>query len=99
MMKMFILTDEVVPNIRKQLPESCALALGKAPLWFIYANDAISNNFLPDKFKNRIKNNLSETLTASGSPIVVDDNNFNPIRQVLLVVISGDQGSVFIRYS
>jgi hypothetical protein len=70
MMKMFILTDEVVPNIRKQLPESCALVLGKAPLWFIYANDAISNNFLPDEFKNRIKNNLSEILTASGPPLL-----------------------------
>ena len=93
MMKTFVLT-EVVPNIRKRLPESCALVLGKALLWFIYSNDAISNNFLPEEFKNRIKNNLSEILTASGSPPPVD-GDFNPIRRVP-VVVSGDQGSVFI---
>jgi hypothetical protein len=92
MLQTFILA-QVVPNIRKRLPESCALVLGKALLWFIYCNDAISNNFLPEQYKNQIKNELNEILTASGS--FVDGENFNPIRQVP-VIVSGDQGSVFI---
>ena len=92
MMKTFILT-EVVPNIRKRVPESCALVLGKALLWFIFSNSTVANNFLPENFQARIKKELLEILTASGSP--PDDENFNPIRRVP-VVVSGDQGSVFI---
>jgi hypothetical protein len=92
MMKTFILSA-VVPNICNRLPESCALVLGKALLWFIYCNDPVTNNFLPEIFRNRVKSELSDLLTASGSPIV--DENFNPIRRVP-VVVSGDQGSVFI---
>jgi hypothetical protein len=92
MLKTFIL-EQVVPNIRKRLPESCALVLGKALLWFIYCNDAISNNFLPEQYKNQIQNELNEILTASGS--FVDGDNFNPICRVP-VIVTGDQGSVFI---
>jgi len=94
MMKTFILA-QVVPNIRKRLPESCALVLGKALLWFIYCNDAVSNNFLPEQYKNHIKNELNEIIVASGSLVDVNDEHFNPIRRVP-VIVSGDQGSVFI---
>ena len=65
--KTFILT-EVVPNVRKRLPESFALVLDKALSWFIYCNDAVTNNFLPENFRNQVKNDLSDLLTASGSP-------------------------------
>jgi hypothetical protein len=92
MMKTFILSA-VVPNICNQLPESCALVLGKALLWFIYCNDPVTNNFLPEIFRNQVKSELSDLLTALGSPIV--NENFNPIRRVP-VVVSSDQGSVFI---
>jgi hypothetical protein len=81
MMNTFLLT-EVVPNIHKYLPKSCALVLGnkEALLWFIYCNDAIANNFLPENFRNRVKKELREKLTALGSPPVND--NFNPICRV-----------------
>jgi hypothetical protein len=92
MLRTFVLT-QVVPNIRRRVPESCALVLGKALLWFIYCDDAISENFLPEEFKSRIKLELNEILTASG--VDVEVNNFNPIRRVP-VIVSGDQGSVFI---
>ena len=94
MMKTFILT-RVVPNIRRRLPESCALVLGKAFLWFIYCNDTVSHNFIPEDFKHRIKTELGEILAASG--INVEGENYNPICRVpvIAVIVSGDQGSVF----
>ncbi len=93
MLKTFVLT-QVVPNIRRRVPESCALVLGKAFLWFIHCDDAVSENFLPEEFNRRIKLELKEILAASGG-VDVEIENFNPIRQVPEIV-SGDQGSVFI---
>jgi hypothetical protein len=92
MLKTFVLT-QVVPNIRRRVPESCALVLGKAFLWFYYCNDAVSENFLLEEFKRRIKLELKEILAASGG-VDVEIENFNPIRRVP-VIVSGDQGSVF----
>jgi hypothetical protein len=51
MLSMFVLT-EVVPNIQSCVPESCALVLGKAFLWFIYRDDAVFKNFLPKETKS-----------------------------------------------
>ena len=65
----------------------------KGFLWFVYSDDAVSENFLPEEFKNRIKMELNEILTASG--VDVEVNNFNPISRVP-VIVSKDQGSVFI---
>ena len=93
MMKTFVLT-QVVPNIRRRVPDSCALVLGKAFLWFIYCNG--TENFFSvedEAFRHTIKTELNEILTASG--IDVERENYNPIRRVP-VIVSGDQGSVFI---
>jgi hypothetical protein len=69
-MKMFILTEGVHNIAPHRLSASCALVLSsKALLCFIYAN-AIYHIFLPDKFKNRIKNNLSGGLTALSCPLL-----------------------------
>ncbi|KAI2501964.1 hypothetical protein MHU86_12517 [Fragilaria crotonensis] len=45
------------------------------------------------EFKHRIKTELQEILTASG--VDVEGENYNPIHRVP-VIVSGDQGSVFI---
>ena len=93
MMKTFVLT-QVVPNIRRRVPDSCALVLGKAFLWFLYRNDTAGFFSVADEeFKTAIKTELNEILTASG--IDVGQENYNPIRRVP-VVVSGVQGSVFI---
>ena len=58
MIKTFVLT-QVVPNIRRRVPDSCALVLGKAFLWFIYCND--TENFFSvedEAFKHTIKTEL-----------------------------------------
>ena len=81
MMKTFVLT-QVVPNIRKRVPDSCALVLGKALLWFIYSGT--DEYDIPQPFGDTIKRELNEILTASG--IDVNAENFNPIRRVPVVV-------------
>ena len=92
MLKTSVLTH-VVPNINHRVPESCALVLGKVFLWFIYCDDAVSENFLPEEFKRRIKLELKELLAASGG-VDVEIENLNPICRVP-VKVSGDQGSDF----
>ena len=91
MMRTFVLS-EVVPNIRRRVPDSCAVVLGKAFLWFIYSS-AGTPDFISQDFKKHIKKELNEILTALGVDVSVE--NFNPIRRVP-VIVSGDQGSVFI---
>jgi hypothetical protein len=87
MMKTFVLT-QVVPNICKRVPDSCALVLGKALLWFIYSDgtdeNVIPQPFGPQPFGDTIKRELNEILKASG--IDVNAENFNPIRRVPVVV-------------
>ena len=70
MLRTFVLS-QVVPQIRRCIPEL-------AFLWFIYSDDAVSEKFLPEEFKNQIKMELNEILTASD--VDVEVNNFNPIR-------------------
>ena len=82
MMKTFVLT-QVVPNICKRVPDSCALVLGKALLWFIYS-DGTDENVIPQPLGDTIKRELNEILKASG--IDVNAENFNPIRRVPVVV-------------
>jgi hypothetical protein len=89
MTKTFILTN-VVPNMRKRLSESCCYILGKALLWYIF----YPNNTVPQEFANRIKFELKEIYLASGVD-GVDDPDFNPVTKVP-VIISGDEGTVFI---
>ena len=76
MMKTFVLS-EVVPNIRRRVPDSCAVVLGKAFLWFIYSS-AGTPDFILQDFKKHIKKELNEILTALGVDVSIE--NFNPIR-------------------
>jgi hypothetical protein len=89
MIKTFLLTH-VVPNMRRRMSESCSFILGKALLWFVYS----PNNFAPQDFCERIKRELNEILRAAGVANV-DDPDFNPVKKVP-VIVSGDEGSVFI---
>jgi hypothetical protein len=59
-------------------------------LWYIYS----TNNIVPQDFRDRVKRELNEILRAAGD-INVDNPDFNPVRKVP-VVVSGDEGSVFI---
>ena len=88
MTKTFILTN-VTPQMRKRLSESCCYILGKALLWYIF----YPNNTVPQEFGDRIKFELKEVYHASG--VNVDDADFNPVTKVP-VIISGDEGAVFI---
>jgi hypothetical protein len=51
MMNTFVLS-RVVPNIRKQLPESACLVLGKALLWLICS--PVADKFIPSDFKRDV---------------------------------------------
>jgi hypothetical protein len=81
----FILT-RVVPNIRRRLPDSTVIVLGKAVLWLVYSSDA--DNCLSAEYCESIRGSLSETGIN-----VVDGQN--PIRKIP-VLVSGDQGTVYI---
>ena len=89
MMKTFLLTH-VVPNVRRRMSESCSFILGKALLWYMYS----PNNAVPQDFAAPIKQELNEILRSAGNTNV-DDPDFNPVKKVP-VVVSGDEGSVFI---
>ena len=89
MIKTFLLTH-VVPNVRRRMSESCSFILGKALLWYIYS----PNNVVPQDFAAPIKQELNEILRAAGIANV-DDPDFSPVKKVP-VVVSGDEGSVFI---
>jgi hypothetical protein len=89
MIKTFLITH-VVPNMRRRMSESCSFILGKALLWFVYS----PNNFAPQDFCERIKRKLNKILCAAGVANV-DDPDFNPVKKVP-VIVSGDEGSVFI---
>jgi hypothetical protein len=84
-MKTFILT-KVVANIRRRLPDSACLVLGKAIVWLIFSS--VANNFISSIDCDRVKSDLVET------GIVVEDGK-NPISK-MPVLVSGDQGMVYI---
>ena len=62
--------SEVVPNIRRRVPDSCAVVLGKAFLWFIYSL-AGTPDFISQDFKKHIQKELKEILTALGVDVSV----------------------------
>ena len=98
MMKTFVLPKNFPTNICKRLPESsCVLVLGKALLWLIYSNDAISNNFACSFLESSKIGSKTIYLKYSQLrvPPPVEDGRFNPIWRVP-VVASGDQESIFI---
>ena len=82
----FILT-KVVPNIRKRLPYSTLLVLGKAVLWLVFSS--VANNFLSQAFINEVKGSLNDTGVAT---IL---NGQNPILK-MPVSVSGADGTVYI---
>jgi hypothetical protein len=51
--KTFILS-QIVPNIRKWLPDTAALVLGKALLWLVFLAYNDSHHFVPQSFKDPI---------------------------------------------
>ena len=81
----FILT-KVVPNIRRRLPDSVSIILGKAVLWLVFSS--VANNFVSTNYVERVKADLGET------GIVVPEGK-NPILK-MPVLVSGDQGAVYI---
>jgi hypothetical protein len=86
MMNTFVLS-RVVPNIRKRLPESACLVLGKALLWLICS--PLADEYVPGDFKREV---LSEWEHVRGADV---DPEMNPIKQ-MAVTVSGDHGAVFI---
>jgi hypothetical protein len=84
-MTTFILT-KVVPNIRRRLPDSTAIVLGKAVLWLVFSS--VASDFISTGDQDRVKRELSET------GIVIAEGQ-NPISKVP-VLVSGNQGTVFI---
>ncbi|KAI2501991.1 hypothetical protein MHU86_12474 [Fragilaria crotonensis] len=86
MMNTFVLS-RVVPNIRKRLPESACLVLGKALLWLICS--PLADEYVPGDFKRDV---LSEWEHVRGADV---DPEMNPIKK-MAVTVSGDHGAVFI---
>ena len=82
----FILS-RVVPNVRRRLPDSTAVVLGKAVLWLVFSG--LANSFaFTDEYCNQVKADLVET------GIIIADGQ-NPILR-MPVLVSGDQGAVYI---
>ena len=86
MMNTFVLSH-VVPNIRKRLPESACLVLGKALLWLICS--PVADEYIPIDFKHDV---LLEWEHVRGADF---DAELNPIKK-MAVTVSGDHGAVFI---
>ncbi len=86
MLNTFVLS-RVVPNIRKRLPESTYIVLGKALLWLICL--PVADEYVPSEFKREV---LSEWEHVCGADV---DPTLNPIKQ-MVVTVSGDHGAVFI---
>lgn len=86
MMNSFVLSH-VVPNIKKRLPESACLVLGKALLWLICS--PVVDEYVPEDLKRHV---LSEWEHVRGDDA---DPELNPIKQ-MAVTVSGDHGAVFI---
>ncbi|KAI2511670.1 hypothetical protein MHU86_2736 [Fragilaria crotonensis] len=86
MMNTFVLSH-VVPNIRKRLPDSACLVLGKALLWLICS--PVADEYIPNDFKRDV---LLEWEHVCGADY---DAELNPIKK-MAVTVSGDHGEVFI---
>jgi hypothetical protein len=87
MVNTFVLS-RVVPNFRKQLPESACLVLGKASLLWLICSP-VADEYIPSDFKCYV---LSEWEHVRGADF---DAKLNPIKK-MAVTVSGDHGAVFI---
>jgi len=85
MMNEFILS-QVVPSIRKRLPDSACLVLGKALLWLIYSS--VAHDYIPIDMIERVKSEWDQ---------LGRDGDFvgSPVDQ-RMVVVTGDHGEVCI---
>ena len=96
-MDAFVL-NHVVPNIKKRLPESACLVLGRALLWLICS--PVVDEYVPTDLKEQV---LTDWAHVRGDAEVPNDagnddaeqDSISPIRQVA-VTVSGDHGAVFI---
>ena len=93
-MKTFLLS-RAVPNIWKRLSEEVCFVLGKALMWLIYSGVDAEMKIVSEDFKERIKMEWNEIVTAADSGVDCDDERYNPVRRVP-VVVTGDQGLVYI---
>lgn len=89
MLNTFILSH-VVPNVRKRLPESACLVLGRALMWLIFS--PVVDEYVPTEMKEKV---VSEWAHVRGDIDDDDDHDTNPIIQTA-VTVSGDHGAVFI---
>jgi hypothetical protein len=81
----FILT-KVVPNIRKRLPDSASIVLGKAMLWLVYSS--VACDFISAEYRDKVKADLADAGVEIGI-------GRNPIVK-MPVLVSGNQGTVYI---
>jgi hypothetical protein len=97
MLNSFVL-NHVAPNVKKRLPESECLVLGRALLWLICS--PLVDDYVPKDLKDKV---LADWAHIRGgfevdTPAPLIDNEeqeSNPIQQVA-VNVSGDHGAVFI---
>ncbi|KAI2492284.1 hypothetical protein MHU86_22256 [Fragilaria crotonensis] len=101
MMNSFIL-NHVVPNVKKRLPESACLVLGRALMWLICS--PMADEFVPADMKETVladwahvrgTNQHADADTPANNGRDNDEDEINPIQQVA-VTVSGDHGAVFI---
>ncbi len=78
--------------MRKRLPESACLVLGKALMWLIMSS--VADFYVPVEVNDQV---LLDWAHVCGGNLDVDgtDVHKNPI-QKLAVVVSGDHGALFI---
>ena len=93
MMDSFVLSH-VVPNVRKRLPDSACLVLGKALMWMI--TSPFADDHIPVDVKEEVLSDWAH-VCGGDSDLDVEQSAMykNPI-QKLAVVVSGDFGAVFI---
>ena len=89
MMNAFILRH-VVPNVRKRLPESACIVLGRALMWLIFS--PVVDDYIPTEMMETV---TSEWAHVRGDIEEDDEQEINPIIQTA-VTVSGDHGAVFI---
>ena len=89
MMNSFVLSH-VVPNVRKRLPDSACLVLGRALLWLICS--PVADEYVPMSLKTNV---LSEWIHIRGPADPDNEAMANPIKQ-MAVTVTGDHGAVYI---
>ena len=89
MMNTFVLSH-VVPNVRRRLPESACLVLGRALMWLIFS--PVVDEYIPAEMKEKV---VSEWAHVRGDVDEGEVEEVNPIIQTA-VTVTGDHGAVFI---